>query len=52
MEHDANWQRLLTIARRISQEYPDTVFIGGVAVAQYFTRYNRILTNANPYSVS
>ncbi len=32
---DANWDRLLKLAREISVDYPAAVFIGGVAVATY-----------------
>lgn len=32
---DAEWERLLRIAREISTDYPASVFIGGVAVAIY-----------------
>jgi len=35
---DAAWLRILASARRLSAEFPDAVFIGGVAVAQYARR--------------
>lgn len=35
MVKDNGWERLLGIARRLTTQYPDAVFIGGVAVATH-----------------
>jgi len=40
---DQHWDHLATLARRITRDFPDAVFIGGVAVAQHATRHNPAL---------
>ncbi len=42
-----HWGRLLGLARRISGEFPDAVFIGGVAVACHAMRANAALVESN-----
>jgi hypothetical protein len=44
---DASWNHLLSLTQRISREFPDAVFIGGVAVAQYAKQRNPILEEAS-----
>ncbi len=42
-----HWERLLTLARRVSSEFPDAVFIGGVAVACHAMRANADLVESS-----
>ncbi|MDE2571820.1 MAG: hypothetical protein KGM44_04760 [bacterium] len=44
---EQNWERLQSLARGISQEFPDAVFIGGVAVAQHAKRSNPALEESS-----
>lgn len=44
---DNSWERLLVLARRISRDFSDAVFIGGIAVAQHAKRYNPALEESS-----
>ena len=44
---EEQWQHLLVLARRISAEFPDAVFIGGVAVAQHAGRVDAALVESS-----
>lgn len=42
-----DWDRLQALARRVSTEFPDAVFIGGVAVSQHVKRVNPALEESS-----
>jgi len=41
------WEHLVALARRVSQEFPDAVFIGDIAVAQHAKRYDLALEESS-----
>jgi hypothetical protein len=44
---EAHWEHLLGLARTISADFPDAVFIGGVAVFAHAVRYDAQLAEAS-----
>ncbi|TAM74372.1 hypothetical protein EPN44_11145 [bacterium] len=42
-----DWERLQTLVRHVSTEFPDAVFIGGIAVAQHAKQFNPALEESS-----
>lgn len=47
MKDDQHWEHLLSISRDLTLEYPDAIFIGGIAVFQHAVRVNALLAESS-----
>jgi hypothetical protein len=47
MAGDQHWEHLLSVSRKITEQYPDAVFIGGIAVFAHAARFNAQLAEAS-----